>query len=415
MGRGGKALRLQVILNIGSGRNSVADRERTTYLAAILFLDVVGFSKLPNSDQIPLKALFNSVLLEAVGCVPREDFLILDTGDGAVVCFHDPPELALLTAVVAREAWHAKAPVGLRIGLHLGPVQEVRDMNGNRNVIGDGINTAQRILSFADSGEITSSGQYRDAVYHVHGQIEQMFGEATIRADKHKREHHVCTVTTTKEQVLWAERKLQALFPGESPDAEQFGVKASSLVTTNKPRTVASRSGSLLKRTALIAAVASIAAVAAYVLGSRPQPNPIAVTVPQSQEAPARSSVSESLTPMGTPGPRASTDQAAQVGGAMKNREPATTVTAPISPPAAASILPRAREVASGVPPAATTSVEHRIPPRAAPTAREAFTAPPRPQPLSHLSPRCSILLQKMSVGEPLSDSEQKEFRAQCR
>jgi len=401
---------------MGSGRKPVADRERKTYLGAILFLDVVGFSKLPNSDQIALKALFNSVLLEAVECVPREDFLILDTGDGAVVCFHDPPELALLTAVVACKAWHAKAPVGLRIGLHLGPVQEVRDMNGNRNVIGDGINTAQRILSFAGSGEITSSGQYRDAVYHVHGQIEQMFSEATIRADKHKREHQVCTVTTTKEQVLWAERKLQALFPGESPDAEQFGVKGSSSpVTTNNSRTVALRSGSLLKRTALIAGVASIAAVAAYVLGSRPHPNPIAGTVPQLQEAPRRSSPSESLTPTGTQGPRASTDQAAQVGGATNDREPATTVAAPISPPAAALVLPRARETASGVPPAATTSAEHRTPPRAAPTAREAFASPPRPQPLSHLSPRCSILLQKMSVGEPLSDSEQKEFRAQCR
>ena len=47
--------------------------------------------------------------------------------------------------------------VPARIGLNLGPVRLVRDLNGRPNIIGDGINVAQRVMAFADAGQILVS------------------------------------------------------------------------------------------------------------------------------------------------------------------------------------------------------------------------------------------------------------------
>ena len=42
--------------------------------------------------------------------------------------------------------------VPVRLGVNLGPVRLVKDLNGQMNIIGDGINVAQRVMSFSRPG-----------------------------------------------------------------------------------------------------------------------------------------------------------------------------------------------------------------------------------------------------------------------
>jgi class 3 adenylate cyclase len=43
------------------------------------------------------------------------------------------------------------------MGIHSGPINEVRDVNGRRNVAGAGINIAQRVMDCGDAGHILLS------------------------------------------------------------------------------------------------------------------------------------------------------------------------------------------------------------------------------------------------------------------
>ena len=77
----------------------------------------------------------------ALATVAESDRLALDTGDGAALCFFGDPEDALFAAANLRQAVRADPGPGLqvRIGINLGPTRIVRDLNGNRNLIGDGM------------------------------------------------------------------------------------------------------------------------------------------------------------------------------------------------------------------------------------------------------------------------------------
>ncbi len=63
----------------------------------------------------------------------------------------------------------------VRIGIHLGPVNIVKDMNGQSNMVGDGINDAQRIMSFASSDTIYISRSYYDVVSRLSTEYANLF------------------------------------------------------------------------------------------------------------------------------------------------------------------------------------------------------------------------------------------------
>ena len=120
-----------------------------TLVCSVLFLDIVEYSKKPVAEQLELKQAFNRALATALEQVPQRDRIILDTGDGAAVTFMGDPEDALFAALAVRDMAADGMPV--RLGVNLGPVRLVKDLNGQMNIIGDGINVAQRVMSFADA------------------------------------------------------------------------------------------------------------------------------------------------------------------------------------------------------------------------------------------------------------------------
>jgi hypothetical protein len=165
----------------------------------VLFLDIVEYSKQPVAEQIRLKELFNALLSEALAAFAPADRIILDTGDGAAISFLGDPEAALFAGLSLREALEAHRPgdspqLRMRIGINLGPVKLIKDLNGQPNIIGDGINVAQRVMSFAQPGQILVSRSYYEVVSCLSEEYGGLFRYEGSRTDKHVREHEVYTV-----------------------------------------------------------------------------------------------------------------------------------------------------------------------------------------------------------------------------
>ena len=116
-----------------------------TLICSVLFLDIVEYSKRPVEEQIHLKQAFNRLLTAALDRVSPRDRIILDTGDGAAVTFPGDPEDALFVAISIRDLAGA---LPVRMGINLGPVRLVRDLNKQTSIIGDGIIVAQRVMGF---------------------------------------------------------------------------------------------------------------------------------------------------------------------------------------------------------------------------------------------------------------------------
>jgi hypothetical protein len=180
------------------------ERANRTFICSVLFLDIADYSKKPVSEQIQLKDRFNALIAESIRDIVPNDRLILDTGDGVAINFLGDPEDALFVAMSLRESFAPKAgdPPRLpaRIGINLGPVRLVRDLNSQPNIIGDGINVAQRIMGFAKPGQILVSRSYYEVVSHISEAYTKLFNYEGSRTDKHVREHEVYSVGYTNSR-----------------------------------------------------------------------------------------------------------------------------------------------------------------------------------------------------------------------
>src|SRR5690348_16059954 len=194
-----------------------------TLVCSVLFLDIVEYSKKPVSEQLQLKQEFNRVLTKALEQVPQRDRIILDTGDGAAVTFMGDPEDALFAAMAVRDSAGALA---VRLGVNLGPVRLVKDLNGQMNIIGDGINVAQRVMSFSRPGQLLVSRSFYEVVSCLSRDYANLFHHEGSRTDKHVREHEVYSVvggTPSVRRVPETELKFSALANGSGREL-RFGL-----------------------------------------------------------------------------------------------------------------------------------------------------------------------------------------------
>lgn len=179
----------------------IPERANRTFICSVLFLDIVEYSRKPVAEQIQLKDQFNALIAESIRDIGATDRIILDTGDGVAINFLGDPEDALFVAMSLRDSF-APSPdeppkVPARIGINLGPVRLVKDLNSQPNIIGDGINVAQRIMAFAQPGQVLVSRSYYEVVSHISEGYGQLFHYEGSRTDKHVREHEVYSVGYT--------------------------------------------------------------------------------------------------------------------------------------------------------------------------------------------------------------------------
>jgi CheY-like chemotaxis protein/class 3 adenylate cyclase len=158
-----------------------------TLICTVVFADLVGHTRRPVAEQKVFKHRFSAAVAEAIEGVPEGERVIVDAGDGAALAFTVDPEDALLAALHLRKVFGQ----ALRVGINLGPLQLIRDVNGQPGVVGDAINAANRVMSFAAPGEVLVSRSYRDAMAMHSAEYAALFAPHGTRTDKHHREHEV--------------------------------------------------------------------------------------------------------------------------------------------------------------------------------------------------------------------------------
>ena len=135
----------------------------------VLFIDVVGYSKLLIHEQTEVLRYLNEVVrgTPQFRLAARAGKLLrLPTGDGMVLVFRESPETPVQCALEISQAMKGNPHLQLRMGIHSGPVNEVSDVNERTNLAGAGINIAQRVMDCGDAGHILLSKHVAEDLEH---------------------------------------------------------------------------------------------------------------------------------------------------------------------------------------------------------------------------------------------------------
>ena len=139
--------------------------EQEFKIGHVLFIDIVGYSKFSIEEQREaVEKLSRTVRATEQFCAADEtgQLVSLPAGDGMALVFSNTVEAPVQCALeIARKLkCHPELPV--RMGIHSGPVSDVRDVNEQSNIAGAGINVAQRVMEHGDAGHILLSKHVAD-------------------------------------------------------------------------------------------------------------------------------------------------------------------------------------------------------------------------------------------------------------
>ena len=129
-------------------------------IAHVLFIDIVGYSKLSINEQRAAIDELNEVVRasEQFQKAEASDRLIkIPTGDGMALVFYTSPEAPAQCAIEISRVLKEHPRLQLRMGVHSGPVSGVIDVNGRANLAGAGLNIGQRVMDCGDAGHILLS------------------------------------------------------------------------------------------------------------------------------------------------------------------------------------------------------------------------------------------------------------------
>jgi TolB-like protein/class 3 adenylate cyclase/Tfp pilus assembly protein PilF len=129
-------------------------------IAHVLFIDIVGYSKLLINEQHELLQELNQIVrtTEAFRVAEAAGKLIrLPTGDGMALAFATTPEAPVQCALEISKALKSHPELRVRMGIHSGPVSGLSDVNDRSNIAGAGINMAQRVMDCGNAGHILVS------------------------------------------------------------------------------------------------------------------------------------------------------------------------------------------------------------------------------------------------------------------
>jgi adenylate cyclase len=134
-------------------------------IAHVLFMDIVGYSKLLTDEQSEALQELNQIVRKTEAAREAEtagQLTILPTGDGMALVFTGSVEEPAECALEISHALRAQPSLPVRMGIHSGPVHHVKDANERANIAGVGINIAQRVMDCGDAGHILVSKRVAD-------------------------------------------------------------------------------------------------------------------------------------------------------------------------------------------------------------------------------------------------------------
>src|SRR6476620_4643829 len=161
-------------------------RDSHLEIAHVLFIAIVGYSKLLTNEQRERQQELNRIVRETeqFRAAEAEDKLVrIPTGDGMVLAFFTSPDAPVRCAVAISRALRGRSQLPLRMGIHSGPVDLVEDVNDKPNLAGAGVNIAQRVMNCADAGHILLSARAADDLAQHAEWKEQLheIGEAEVK------------------------------------------------------------------------------------------------------------------------------------------------------------------------------------------------------------------------------------------
>jgi len=255
-------------------------------IAYVLFVDIVGYSKLLIDQQRRLLELLNQIVrgTEQFRKADANHRLItIPTGDGMALVFYNSPEAPVECALEICRAAKEHPDLQLRMGVHSGPVSGVVDVSGRANIAGAGINIAQRVMDCGDTGHILLSKHVAEDLQHLGHWQKHLhdLGEAEV---KHGSRVSVVNLYTEElgnpevpQKFLQARHKAAAAVP----------------IAAEKPRT--NRSWMIAAAVIIVAALALgeylLSRRSAPVAGAATSPAPVAPPAALSSAAPAAAPV----------------------------------------------------------------------------------------------------------------------------
>jgi TolB-like protein/class 3 adenylate cyclase len=167
-------------------------------IAHVLFIDIVGYSKLLINEQRECLEELNHVVRATQAFRSAEaaqKLTRLPTGDGMALVFSTTPEAPVECALQISKALKGRPELRVRMGVHSGPVSGITDVNDRSNVAGGGINMAQRVMDCGDAGHILLSkrvaedlAQYRNWQPYLHD-----LGDCQVKHDVTVSVVNLCT------------------------------------------------------------------------------------------------------------------------------------------------------------------------------------------------------------------------------
>jgi len=146
----------------------MASEEKTKLrleIAHVLFIDIVGYSKLLIDEQTEALHDLNHIVRQTEAAQEAEaasQLIRLPTGDGMALVFTHSTEQPVECALQISQALRAQPSLPVRMGIHSGPVHHLADVNERANIAGAGINIAQRVMDCGDAGHILISKRVAD-------------------------------------------------------------------------------------------------------------------------------------------------------------------------------------------------------------------------------------------------------------
>src|SRR5437868_11250574 len=189
----------------------------------VLFIDIVGYSKLLINEQSEHLETLKKIVrgTEQFRVAEAESKLLrLPTGDGGALVFRTSPEAPVLCALEISKELKRHPELRVRMGIHSGPVNEIKDLNEQANIAGAGINLAQRVMDCGDAGHILISKHVANDIddypqwrpyLHQLGECEVKHGVRLGVVNLHKEEvgnaevpKRFRALRTRKTQRRWA-------------------------------------------------------------------------------------------------------------------------------------------------------------------------------------------------------------------
>ena len=173
-----------------------AESVARTLVCSLLCIEITDYSVPSTAAQLFQKQQLNTALSGALAGIAAGDRIVLEFLGETVVVFLGHPEEAVLSAFLVRGALAEPTKTdwpkpSVRFGINLGPIRLIRDINGQLNVIGDGLVVARTITKFAKVGQILVSRSFHDAGMPAFERFAGLFDYQGIRIDEDHREHEV--------------------------------------------------------------------------------------------------------------------------------------------------------------------------------------------------------------------------------